>query len=80
MGLRILADWHHADSLGQPGGIIGRYLPCRMDGRGANRELINSLGCDYSGTVVEVGEDCIGDMKPGDAIFGVVHGANMVFS
>lgn len=33
-------------------------------------------GCDYSGTVVQVGDKVTKDFKPGDRISGLVHGAN----
>jgi len=36
------------------------------------------LGCDLSGVVVEVGKDCKSDVKSGDAVYGVCHGANLV--
>lgn len=36
------------------------------------------LGCDLSGIVEEVGEDCKSDVKKGDAVYGVAHGANLV--
>jgi NADPH:quinone reductase-like Zn-dependent oxidoreductase len=35
-------------------------------------------GCDYSGTVEEIGEHSDTDIKKGDRIFGLVHGANLV--
>jgi NADPH:quinone reductase-like Zn-dependent oxidoreductase len=38
------------------------------------------IGCDVSGIVEEVGKDCKSDVKPGDAVYGVCHGANMVSS
>lgn len=33
-------------------------------------------GCDFSGTVVEVGSDVTKDLKPGDRIAATTHGAN----
>jgi len=36
------------------------------------------LGCDLSGIVEEVGEDCKSNVKKGDAVYGVAHGANLV--
>ena len=36
------------------------------------------LGCDLSGIVEEVGEECKSDIKKGDAVYGVCHGANLV--
>ena len=36
------------------------------------------LGCDFSGIVQDVGEDCTSDIKKGDAVYGVSHGANLV--
>jgi NADPH:quinone reductase-like Zn-dependent oxidoreductase len=36
------------------------------------------LGCDLSGIVEEVGEECKSDIKKGDAVYGVAHGANLV--
>jgi NADPH:quinone reductase-like Zn-dependent oxidoreductase len=38
------------------------------------------LGCDVSGIVEEVGEECKSDVKKGDAVYGVCHGANLVGS
>ena len=37
------------------------------------------LGCDLSGIVEEVGQDCMSDIKKGDAVYGVCHGANLVW-
>ncbi|KAF7508437.1 hypothetical protein GJ744_009290 [Endocarpon pusillum] len=34
------------------------------------------LGCDVAGTVVDVGQDCTSDVKPGDIVYGVCHCAN----
>jgi hypothetical protein len=36
------------------------------------------LGCDLSGIVEEVGEQCKSDVKKGDHVYGVCHGANLV--
>lgn len=36
------------------------------------------IGCDVAGIVAEVGKDCKSDVKLGDAVYGVCHGANMV--
>jgi NADPH:quinone reductase-like Zn-dependent oxidoreductase len=36
------------------------------------------LGCDVSGIVEEVGEECKADVRKGDAVYGVCHGANLV--
>ena len=36
------------------------------------------LGCDLSGVVEEVGVQCTSDVKIGDHVYGVCHGANMV--
>jgi NADPH:quinone reductase-like Zn-dependent oxidoreductase len=36
------------------------------------------LGCDLSGIVMEVGEECSSDIKKGDKVYGVCHGANLV--
>ena len=36
------------------------------------------LGCDVSGIVEEVGEECKSDVKKGDAVYGLCHGANLV--
>lgn len=33
-------------------------------------------GCDFSGTVVEVGSDVTKSLKPGDRVAGTAHGAN----
>jgi NADPH:quinone reductase-like Zn-dependent oxidoreductase len=38
------------------------------------------LGCDLSGVVEEIGEECKSDVKKGDHIYGVCHGANLVSS
>jgi NADPH:quinone reductase-like Zn-dependent oxidoreductase len=38
------------------------------------------LGCDLSGIVEEVGENCKTDVKKGDKVYGVCHGANLVSS
>jgi NADPH:quinone reductase-like Zn-dependent oxidoreductase len=38
------------------------------------------LGCDLSGIVEEVGEECKTHVKKGDAVYGVSHGANLVSS
>lgn len=37
-----------------------------------------TVGCDYMGTVVQVGSKVTKDFKPGDRISGFVHGANAV--
>ena len=36
------------------------------------------LGCDLSGVVEEVGIQCKSDVKKGDYVYGVCHGANLV--
>jgi hypothetical protein len=36
------------------------------------------LGCDLSGVVEEIGEECESQVKKGDAVYGVCHGANLV--
>jgi NADPH:quinone reductase-like Zn-dependent oxidoreductase len=36
------------------------------------------LGCDLSGIVEEVGEECQSDVKKGDKVYGVCHCANLV--
>ena len=36
------------------------------------------LGCDLSGVVEEVGTQCKSDVKKGDHVYGVCHGANLV--
>lgn len=36
------------------------------------------IGCDLSGIVEEVGEECKSNVKKGDAVYGVCHGANLV--
>jgi NADPH:quinone reductase-like Zn-dependent oxidoreductase len=36
------------------------------------------IGCDVSGIIEEVGEECKSDVKKGDAVYGVCHGANLV--
>jgi NADPH:quinone reductase-like Zn-dependent oxidoreductase len=36
------------------------------------------LGCDLSGIVEEVGEECKSDVQKGDHVYGVCHGANLV--
>lgn len=36
------------------------------------------IGCDLSGFVEEVGEECKSEVKKGDAVYGVCHGANLV--
>jgi NADPH:quinone reductase-like Zn-dependent oxidoreductase len=36
------------------------------------------LGCDLSGIVEAVGEECKSDVKKGDHVYGVCHGANLV--
>lgn len=36
----------------------------------------STVGCDFSGTVVEVGSKCVKGYKAGDRIAGVTHGAN----
>lgn len=36
----------------------------------------STVGCDFSGTVVEVGSKCTKGYKAGDRIAGVTHGAN----
>lgn len=36
------------------------------------------LGCDFSGIVEEIGEDCRSSVKKGEAVYGVCHGANLV--
>ncbi|KAF2003123.1 GroES-like protein [Amniculicola lignicola CBS 123094] len=35
-----------------------------------------TMGCDYSGTIVEVGSDVKKVLKKGDRVWGVVHGSN----
>ncbi|EME39838.1 hypothetical protein DOTSEDRAFT_74666 [Dothistroma septosporum NZE10] len=41
------------------------------------RAATNGLaGCDFSGTVVEVGPDVVKTFKPGDRVAGTTHGAN----
>lgn len=34
------------------------------------------LGCDFAGTVVDVGKNVTKSWQPGDRVFGCVHGAN----
>ena len=36
------------------------------------------LGCDLSGVVEEVGEECKTDVRKGDKVYGVSHGGNLV--
>jgi NADPH:quinone reductase-like Zn-dependent oxidoreductase len=36
------------------------------------------LGCDLSGVVEEVGEECKTHVKKGDSVYGVSHGGNLV--
>lgn len=36
------------------------------------------LGCDVAGIVKEIGPGCISDVKVGDVVYGVCHGANLV--
>jgi len=36
------------------------------------------LGCDVSGIVEAVGEQCTSDVSKGDKVYGVCHGANLV--
>jgi NADPH:quinone reductase-like Zn-dependent oxidoreductase len=36
----------------------------------------STVGCDFSGTVIEAGPDCVKGFKAGDRIAGVTHGAN----
>lgn len=36
------------------------------------------VGCDYAGTVLEVGAKVTKDFKKGDRVAGVVHGSNAV--
>jgi NADPH:quinone reductase-like Zn-dependent oxidoreductase len=36
------------------------------------------LGCDLAGIVEEVGSECTVDVKKGDRVFAVAHGANTV--
>ena len=36
------------------------------------------IGCDLSGIVEEVGEECTSAVKKGDAVYAVCHGANSV--
>lgn len=36
------------------------------------------IGCDLSGIVEEVGEECKTDVRKGDHVYGVCHGANLV--
>jgi NADPH:quinone reductase-like Zn-dependent oxidoreductase len=36
------------------------------------------LGCDVSGIVEEIGKQCKSDIKKGDKVYGVCHGANLV--
>lgn len=38
------------------------------------------IGCDLSAVVVDVGADCQSDVKKGDKVYGVCHGANLVSS
>jgi len=38
------------------------------------------LGCDLSGIVEEVGSDCKTEVRKGDRVYGVSHGANLVSS
>ena len=38
------------------------------------------LGCDLSGIVEEVGSDCKTEVRKGDKVYGVSHGANLVCS
>lgn len=43
----------------------------------AGRAAPNSTsGCDFAGTVVEVGSEVTKSLKPGDRVAGVTHGAN----
>jgi NADPH:quinone reductase-like Zn-dependent oxidoreductase len=36
------------------------------------------LGCDLSGIVEDIGENCKSDVKKGDHVYGVCHGGNLV--
>ncbi|KAF2704361.1 GroES-like protein [Pleomassaria siparia CBS 279.74] len=36
-----------------------------------------TIGCDLSGIVEEVGEECKSNVKKGDKVYGVCHGANL---
>jgi NADPH:quinone reductase-like Zn-dependent oxidoreductase len=38
------------------------------------------IGCDLSGIVEEVGDGCKSDVKKGDHVYGVCHGANLASS
>lgn len=42
--------------------------------RGAVHGCIS--GCDFSGTVIEVGSEVTKDLKPGDRVAGTTHGSN----
>lgn len=37
------------------------------------------VGCDYAGTVLEVGSKVIKDFKKGDRVTGFCHGSNAVY-
>jgi NADPH:quinone reductase-like Zn-dependent oxidoreductase len=39
-----------------------------------------TIGCDLSGIVEEAGNDCKSNLKKGDHVYGVCHGANLVSS
>jgi NADPH:quinone reductase-like Zn-dependent oxidoreductase len=36
------------------------------------------IGCDLSGIVEEIGDECKSDVKKGDAVYGACHCANLV--
>src|SRR5690349_3621489 len=47
----------------------------------ANAGRVNGIiGCDLSGIVEDIGADCETDVKKGDHVYGVCHGANLVNS
>ncbi|TVY17738.1 Protein TOXD [Lachnellula arida] len=63
-------------SMGKP--VIMVNLPRKLEVALFNM-LISSQtlqGCDFSGTVIEIGSDVKSDVKEGDKIWGFVHGCN----
>lgn len=52
--------------------------PTDLHHTGATGRIGGILGVDLSGIVEEVGEECKSDVKRGDKVYGVAHGANLV--
>lgn len=66
-------DWKHIDFLAS---YVAPLFDRKKTHLNQNPREGATVGCDYSGTVVEVGKDVKKDFKKGDRIAGFTHGVN----